>query len=161
MNKKIIFFIVFTMSIFCDVISKEFVVRYFAQNKVPFVNVIDGFFNIGLTYNKGVAFGMMTGWSDNVRSLALMVTSLIAFLVLIYFLLVVYRNNKIAIIFLAMIFGGAIGNIIDRVRYGAVVDFLDVFCKSYHWPMFNLADSFICIGVIGLILLPSKIIEKN
>ncbi len=156
MNKKIIFGVVFIVGLLIDIISKEFVVKYFSTSQMPFISIIDGFLNVGLTYNKGVAFGMMTSWSDSVRFFALIFTSSIAFFVLLYFLFVVYRNNKIGICFLALIFSGAIGNIIDRVRYGAVVDFIDVFYGSYHWPMFNCADSFICIGVIGLIFLPTK-----
>ena len=69
--------------------------------------------------------------------------------------------NKVAISFLALIFGGAVGNLIDRLRYGAVVDFLDFYFKEYHWPMFNVADSFICIGVFALILLPNGKSDKS
>jgi signal peptidase II len=55
---------------------------------------------------------------------------------------------------LAAILGGALGNVIDRLRYGRVVDFLDFYWENYHWPAFNIADSAICIGVAVLILLP-------
>ena len=56
---------------------------------------------------------------------------------------------------------GSVGNLIDRLRYGAVVDFLDFDFKEYHWPMFNVADSFICIGVFALILLPNGKSDKS
>ena len=103
----------------------------------------------------------MTSWSDQVRIITLTFTSIVAFCVLLYFLCVVYKNNKVAISFLALIFGGAVGNLIDRLRYGAVVDFLDFYFKEYHWPMFNVADSFICIGVFALILLPNGKSDKS
>lgn len=159
---KVLFVVICTVSVVLDVLSKNIVVNHFSSNSEQFIPVINGFFNIGLTYNEGVAFGFMTSWSDSVRVAALTITSIVAFSVLLYFLFVVYRNNKFAVSFLSLIFGGAIGNLIDRVRYGAVVDFLDVYYNQYHWPMFNLADSFICIGVFALILLPnSKDIEKK
>ncbi|MGI6681013.1 MAG: signal peptidase II [Bdellovibrionota bacterium] len=154
--KKILFLVIFITSVVLDFISKSFVVDYFKNSDTHFVPVIKNFLNIGLTFNEGVAFGFMTTWSPNVRLFALIVTSVIAFSVLLYFLFVVYRDNKIAVAFLALIFGGAVGNIIDRFRYGAVVDFIDIYYKQYHWPMFNLADSFICIGVFVLIFLPHE-----
>ena len=152
---KILFALIFFVSVILDISSKNYVVNYFSNDSKPYITVIENFFNIGLTYNHGVAFGFMTNWSDNLRIVALTITSIVAFCVLLYFLLVVYKNDKLATLFLALIFGGAVGNLIDRIRFGAVVDFIDVYFKEYHWPMFNLADSFICIGVFALIILPS------
>ena len=63
------------------------------------------------------------------------------------------ETNKLKITALACIIGGALGNVADRVRFGAVLDFLDFHYKNMHWPAFNLADSFICIGVFILICL--------
>lgn len=63
------------------------------------------------------------------------------------------EDNRLKIIALACIIGGALGNVIDRLRFGAVLDFLDFYYQSWHWPAFNLADSFICIGVFILICL--------
>ena len=158
---RILFVLILLISVFLDFISKNYVVSYFANNQGAYITVIENFFNIGLTYNQGVAFGFMTSWPDSLRITALTCTSIIAFGVLLYFLLVIYKNNKLATSFLALILGGAIGNLIDRIRFGAVVDFLDVYFKEYHWPMFNLADSFICIGVFALILLPSGKSNKD
>ena len=158
---RVLFVLFFAISVILDITSKNFVLEYFSKNDKQFVSVIDNFFNIGLTYNQGVAFGFMTSWSDQVRIITLTFTSIVAFCVLLYFLCVVYKNNKVAISFLALIFGGAVGNLIDRLRYGAVVDFLDFYFKEYHWPMFNVADSFICIGVFALILLPNGKSEKS
>jgi signal peptidase II len=65
-----------------------------------------------------------------------------------------YYQGIIHQIALAAILGGAVGNVIDRFIYGAVIDFLDFYWGSYHWPAFNIADSAICIGVFTLVLLP-------
>lgn len=157
--KKVLFFVFFIFSVVCDVISKNKIVDYFTnKSRDEFVTIIDGFLNFGYTKNEGVAFGIMTNLSPTVRVTLLTITSLFALFILFYFLFVVYKNNKIGISCLALIFGGAVGNFIDRIRYGAVVDFIDVYYKDYHWPMFNLADSFICIGVFILFLLP---VEKK
>jgi signal peptidase II len=66
-----------------------------------------------------------------------------------------YYQTVLAQTSLAAVLGGAIGNVIDRVKFGAVVDFLDFYVGSYHWPAFNVADSAICVGVALLILLPT------
>ena len=113
--------------------------------------IIPSFFNLTLVYNPGVAFGVFSDLSDAVRIAVLTATTGIALLAIGYFLFSQYRHDIIAQAALAMITGGAIGNIIDRVRLGEVVDFLDFFIANYHWPAFNIADSAICVGVCILL----------
>ncbi len=115
------------------------------------IEIIPGFFNLTLAYNPGAAFGMLGDLPDGTRQLVLGAVTVLALLVVFYFLAKDYYHDLIAQAALGLILGGAVGNIIDRVRLGVVVDFLDVYVQSYHWPSFNVADSAICIGVAILI----------
>ena len=114
----------------------------------PRVIEVTPFFNLVLTWNRGVSFGMfntdspLNAWLLPLLAIAI-VCMLLAWLV---------RADKTIIgLALGAVIGGAIGNLIDRVRFGAVADFLDVHAFGYHWPAFNIADSAITIGVAVLI----------
>ena len=112
--------------------------------------VITEFFSIIKVWNTGVSFSMFSHHG----SLGVVVLSLLALAVCAFLLhWMWHETDKIKIVGLGMIIGGAIGNVIDRVRFGAVLDFLDFSVFSYHWPAFNLADTFICIGACILIFL--------
>jgi signal peptidase II len=111
------------------------------------VVVIDNFFNINHVLNPGGAFGFFADGSPMVRKfIFLFLSSLVAL-----FILWLYRKVASDLVFLsfglALIFGGAIGNLIDRFRFGKVVDFLDFYYGTAHWPAFNIADSGISIGM--------------
>lgn len=107
------------------------------------------FFNLATVWNSGVSFGMFSRMgADNA-------TVLVAFAAGLTTVLIVWlRRTQHSFLArgIGLVIGGAIGNIIDRVRFGAVFDFIDVHAYGYHWPAFNIADAAICIGV-GLILL--------
>lgn len=122
----------------------------------PRIIEVTPFFNIVLAWNKGVSFSMLSSESSLV-SWGLSGFAILVCGVLGYFL--VRAETKISATAFALIIGGAIGNVIDRIRYGAVVDFLDFYVKSYHWPAFNVADSAICLGAGFLIL--ESIISKR
>jgi signal peptidase II len=111
------------------------------------VPVVDGFFALTLVLNPGLAFGFLSatppGWRWLVALLSL--TALGVLLGLSARLLP--TGGWPAAVALGFIFGGATGNLIDRYRFGAVVDFIDLYWRSYHWPAFNLADSAISVGV--------------
>jgi signal peptidase II len=111
------------------------------------VVVIPDFFHLVLVMNPGVAFGIFAGvpsgwrWIVTLFSLtALMLLASLAFRVL-------PRGSVVARVAIGLVFGGAAGNLLDRWRFGAVVDFIDVFWRGYHWPAFNVADSAITVGV--------------
>ncbi len=102
------------------------------------------FFNLHLTFNKGVSFSFLSSESP------IMPWILSGLALAICWGLILWMHAekaKITRLGLALVLGGALGNIIDRIRLGAVVDFLDVYIDIWHWPAFNLADSAICIGV--------------
>jgi signal peptidase II len=111
------------------------------------VTIIPGFFNITHIHNPGGAFGFMARQDSSLRNFLFILLASVAVCVIFYF----YKNTNKTHPFLAsgfaLILGGAIGNLIDRIRFGKVVDFLDFYIRSYHWPAFNVADSAITVGV--------------
>jgi signal peptidase II len=114
--------------------------------------VIPGFFNIVHSQNPGVAFGILAENTSHMRTLLLVAMSVVAIFILAAMLWKIDRQDNLTATGLALIFGGAVGNVWDRVWAGSVTDFLDFYAGSYHWYTFNLADSAICAGA-GLLLL--------
>ncbi len=133
-----------------DQISKAIVLKklplhqYFGET----ITVIPGFFNIIHVRNQGGAFGFMADQSSGIRNLLFIVVSALATALVFYFYKTTPKTKPALAIGLALIFGGAIGNMIDRLRFNNVVDFLDVYIGRYHWPTFNIADSAITIGMV-------------
>ena len=115
------------------------------------VPIVKGFFNFTHIHNPGGAFGFLSGQSPVVRKLVFIVISFLALCLIFYFYRVTPRNYPMLATALAMIFGGAAGNLADRIRFGKVVDFLDFYIGSIHWPAFNVADSAISIGMCILL----------
>ena len=118
--------------------------------------IVPGLFSLVLNYNPGAAFGMLAGADPLVRTVILGATTIIALGFICFFLFHDYYENRVGQVALALLLGGAVGNLIDRVRFGQVVDFLDFYVRGYHWPAFNVADSCICVGVFVLILWQPK-----
>ena len=114
--------------------------------------VIPGFFNIVRSENPGVAFGIFSDSPTHSRTLVLVVFSVMAVLLLAAMLWRIDRLDASSATGLALIFGGAVGNVFDRIHTGSVTDFLDFYFGSYHWYTFNLADASICTGA-GLLIL--------
>ena len=132
-----------------DQITKLLAVKHLLGR--PPVLVVPGFFDFSLVYNTGAAFGLLNdadGWQN------LFFIS-VAALVSIFLIVSLYRLNRsdtqVAMAF-ALILGGAIGNVIDRLQQGYVVDFIHWFYQDWHWPTFNIADSAITIGAVLLVL---------
>ena len=109
------------------------------------IEVIAGFFNINYVRNPGGAFGLFSESSVFIRYTLFLLFPLIC--ICIIFMMLKDTKNKLQIVSLSFILGGAFGNYIDRIRFGYVIDFIDWYVKDLHWPTFNLADSFIVIGV--------------
>ncbi|MCC4300104.1 signal peptidase II [Aurantimonas coralicida] len=120
----------------------------------PRVIPVTGFFSLVLGHNTGVSFGLFGGappWVLMAFALALMVP-LVAWMK--------RTDRRLVAVALGLIVGGALGNVVDRLRHGAVTDFLDFHVAGYHWPSFNMADVGIVCGV-GLLLLEGFLPEKN
>lgn len=144
------------LTLVADQASKEVLLRYVlkAGGIVP---VIDDLFRLVVVWNPGVSFGILGG--D--RSLPPWVLSAVAVAVCIGLFLWLRRTRRSLTGWgIGLVMGGAIGNVIDRARWGAVFDFADFHVRQWHWPAFNVADSAIVIGV-GLMLLDSLIGEKE
>jgi len=144
MRKYIISLIIIIISIILDQISKSMAVENFAINPSP--TKITDFFNVVLTFNRGISFGMF-----GAEKYANLIFTISSSLIVIFLISWIKKEDKwVIIIPISLIIGGAIGNVIDRFKYGAVVDFLDFFYNNFHWPAFNLADAFITIAVVIL-----------
>ncbi len=129
-----------------DQLTKLWVVQSFRLYES--MEVIPNFFNLTYLTNKGAAFGFLAGVTSAWRHyfFLILVSVALALLCLAWFRM--RKDHRFYGPALALIAGGAIGNLIDRVRFGKVVDFLDFYVAGYHWPAFNVADSAITVGVI-------------
>lgn len=111
----------------------------------PRILTITPFFNLTPVWNRGVSFGMFSSQQDWMP----LILSAVAVAISIGLVVWLRRApSRLMALALGLVIGGAIGNVIDRLRYGAVVDFLDFHVMGYHWPAFNIADAAICIGVV-------------
>ena len=116
------------------------------------IQVIPGFFRITHTENTGAAFSLFADSPSHWKTVMLISFSVIAMIVVSILLWNQSRPFTMTGIALSLILGGAFGNLWDRVAAGRVVDFLDVYYRTYHWPVFNLADSAIVVGASLLVL---------
>ena len=114
------------------------------------VPVIGGFFNLVHVRNRGMAFGLMNRPDAGISLYFLIAITIIAVLLIIIWSVRLKHEERGLLFGLSLILGGAVGNLIDRIRLKEVIDFLDVYLGSYHWPAFNIADSAITIGAIWI-----------
>ncbi|MBI5237344.1 MAG: signal peptidase II [Deltaproteobacteria bacterium] len=124
-----------------DQLSKALIMRYMYEGRS--FGVVSGLFSIVHIKNPGAAFGILA-IGGALRTIFLVAVSLGALVVI--FALIRQAKDLLTAFSLSLIAGGAIGNLIDRLRFGSVVDFLDFYIKAYHWPAFNIADSAITVG---------------
>lgn len=149
-TKYIIFSITSTVIILLDQFSKVYIHSIMSLHES--VPVIEGFFNVTYVKNPGAAFGFLSNASPAFRSFFLVAVTFIAILLILYFISKSKAKEVFLTFSLSLILGGAVGNLIDRVRVGEVTDFLDFYVASYHWPAFNIADSAISVGAIILLI---------
>ena len=132
-----------------DQLSKSAVLGFFAGSSFGAHEAITPFFNLVLTYNRGISFGLFNTPSGiNVLLFSLLAATIVTMLI-IWLRRV---ESSLLAVAIGLVIGGAIGNVIDRIRFGAVVDFLDFHIGSWHWPAFNVADSAICVGVAAMLV---------
>jgi len=134
------------LGIIVDQLTKIYIDR--SMQLFDSIPVVENFFHITYVRNRGAAFSFLSNASW--RLPFFITVSIIAALVILIAFRKLRDDQKLAQISLAMIFSGAVGNLIDRVRLGEVIDFLDVHWYRHHWPAFNVADSLICVGVFLL-----------
>lgn len=114
--------------------------------------VINDFFNLTHIRNPGVAFGLFAQHDSEYKTLAFILISTVAIVAILFFYHYNPPKKKLVQNGLILIFSGAIGNLIDRILYKEVIDFLDFFINNHHWPAFNIADSCITIGVSMMVI---------
>ncbi len=149
-NKFLSLFLLSNVLIILDQFSKRWIQGYIPENhSLP---VIEGFFSLTHIRNPGVAFGIFASNTSNVKIPLFIIFSVIAIAAILVFYYQTPNDNKITLNGLILLFSGAIGNLIDRMMYQEVVDFLDFYVGNLHFPAFNIADSCITIGV-GLLFI--------
>ena len=148
MNKKYFpLIIIFLIIVLIDQVTKFYIASNFELYQS--IEIIRGFFNITYIRNSGVAFGMFS----NLKGSFIQIVFIAIYIIAIISILILYRETHgYSHIALSLIFSGAIGNLIDRIFRGEVVDFMDFHWQNYHWPAFNVADSCITVGV-GLLMI--------
>lgn len=114
--------------------------------------VIPDFFNIVYVLNRGAAFGFLNRTDIAWQTYFFFAATALAVMIIVHLLRMARNDDKLLIIGLGSILGGAVGNLIDRIKTGEVVDFLDFYWKSYHWPAFNVADIAIFLGSLALLV---------
>lgn len=136
--------------ILLDQVSKAVVLK--TMRLYESIPVIPGFFSLTHIHNPGGAFGFMAGQSPVVRTILFLVVSTLAIGLILHFYFKTPSTHPGLRAAFALIFGGAVGNLIDRLRFGKVVDFLDFYVGTLHWPAFNVADSAITVGISVFVL---------
>jgi len=154
--KLSIILIIFTL----DRVSKSYIINLFNETQLNEIYLLK-FININFIWNEGIAFGLLNFGNQLIYNL---ISGLIAIISLII-LFLVFKNKNYSGYFFAMVFGGSIGNLYDRIKFSAVPDFIDLHYNNFHWFIFNIADIFITLGILCLIydevFLEKKRNEKN
>ena len=136
---------------FLDRYTKLFVLNNFTEN----IYFLNDYINLDLVWNTGIGFGLFSSNSDIIYNL----TSLLIILVIICLIYFLISSEKYEKIIYSIIIGGALGNFYDRMFFKAVPDFIDLHYENFHWFTFNIADIFISLGIIFMIL--NEIMYKN
>ncbi|HEU18578.1 MAG TPA: signal peptidase II [Deltaproteobacteria bacterium] len=148
-RKYTIFSLTLIIVLLLDQVTKIFINSSFVLYES--LNIIPGLFNITYIRNPGAAFGFLADADPMFRSIFFIAVSIVAVAIIVVVILKIKADELLSTFGLSLILGGALGNLIDRIRLGEVIDFLDFYLGSYHWPAFNLADSAISIGAVLLI----------
>ena len=151
MKRDYIFFIITALVVvIIDQASKIILagsIKYYES--IPLIN---GFLNLVHVRNRGMAFGLLNRPDAQFPFYFLIAATVIAIVLLIFWFISVKGGSRGLIFGLSLILGGAIGNLIDRLRLKEVIDFIDFFIGKYHWPAFNLADSAITVGAVWIVI---------
>ena len=156
LSKKIInFFLILSFIFTIDRLSKIYILKYFELNSSEIY--LTSFLNLILVWNKGIGFGLLSFEGNVVYNF---ITFFILIIILILFIVSVKYDQKNGYFYMIII-GGALGNLFDRIYYYSVPDFIDFHLGDFHWFVFNVADIFITIGIICLIIVEIFFNKKN
>ena len=139
--------LIITVIFFLDRFSKNYILSILEVNGSVDI-FLTKYLNIYLIWNEGIAFGLLSFDQSSIYSMITMLITIITIVVLV----LIIKTKDIRFYFYSFVFGGAVGNLFDRLYYSAVPDFIDLHINNYHWFIFNVADIFITIGVLCLIL---------
>ena len=147
--KKILFnFTIISLIFFIDRISKNYILKISEQESLVDI-YINSYLNFYLIWNKGIAFGLFSFDQNLIYNFVTLIIVVISFVIII----LVIKTNGIERYSFTLVFGGAISNLYDRIYYKAVPDFIDFHIAEYHWFVFNMADIFITLGIVSIILI--------
>ena len=153
--KKILFnFTIISLIFFIDRISKNYILKIAEQESLVDI-YINSYLNFYLIWNKGIAFGLFSFDQNLIYNLITLIIVVISFVIII----LIIKTNGIERYLFTLVFGGAISNLYDRIYYKAVPDFIDFHIAEYHWFVFNVADIFITLGIVSIILM--EVLKKN
>tara|TARA_Y100001958_G_scaffold110443_1_gene77876 strand:- start:26 stop:514 length:489 start_codon:yes stop_codon:yes gene_type:complete len=153
-NKIIINIISISLIFLIDRFSKLLII-YLKEENNQASFTLTSFLNINLVWNEGIAFGLLSFENDLGYSLL----SFFIFIVILILIIMLFKTEKLNRLAFIMVIGGALGNFFDRIYYSAVPDFIEIYYKSFHWFIFNVADIFITLGVCCLIYV--ELISKD
>ena len=144
------FYLVALAVLILDLATKQIIIRSLRLGES--FPVVSGYFDITFVLNPGAAFSFLATLSERVRNPFFIAISISAIVLIVIYHARFAHQHRLASFALSLVLGGATGNLLDRLRYGVVVDFLDVHIHQYHWPVFNVADSAISVGVSLMLL---------
>ena len=146
----LLFAVIALVILFLDQASKWLVLTYVEPHRI--LPIIPGFFNVVLVKNRGMAFGLLGQTRSGFYCYLLVAATLGAMGAILFIFLWIKERLAWMTVGLSLVLGGAAGNLMDRLRLGHVIDFLDFSIKGYHWPAFNVADSAVTVGTLWLLL---------
>ncbi len=151
MNRRIFYFLFILILLAADQLTKAIVDQkiIFGSSK----SIIPGFFNLTYIRNRGAIFGFFSQSGSQLLYVMLTLASLAALAFVIFYFFKTPTSERLMLISLSLIMAGAIGNLIDRIFRGYVIDFLDFYLKKWHWPSFNVSDASITIGAFFIIFI--------
>jgi len=160
MKKYGLFFLAVLMIYILDQLTKYWVIVSLPLHES--IPVLEGFFHLTHIRNPGAAFGFLAGMDPLFRSVFFIAANILAMgLIFFYLFKKTGRGYSLLILGLSMVMAGALGNLTDRLRFGEVVDFLDFFLGSWHWPAFNVADASITTGALLIVWKIWKMDKKD
>ncbi len=149
MKKRRAYFVFIFLLLVVDQVTKTLIDRSVALFSTK--TILPGFFNLVHVRNRGAIFGFLAHMDNSFIYILLTLASLTALVLVVYYFFKTPATEKLLLTALSLILGGALGNLVDRVFRGYVIDFLDFYVKNWHWPSFNVADSCISVGAFVLI----------
>ena len=155
-KKTILYFVTVFFIFLVDRISKLYILSILENFGNVNIN-INSYINLVLVWNSGIAFGLLSFDQSEIYNL---ITIFIIFINLLIVYLII-KIKDIRAYFFLIVLGGSLGNLFDRIYYSAVLDFIDISFKNFHWFIFNVADIFISIGIICLIFAELLIYKRN